>query len=241
MVGGVTAWRIQEAGFFAARFFSLARFSRVSFFSKSVFDTLSTIFSALLIRSALVLPGTCGAGSGFIYSSPVCEPLECFTARPSLGPVQQFRTRNRYTPQGGRANHAQYPVVFLACFSIYALLISPHEWGSYHPGQRTMLPYVFPVLGRGCCTQYILPTQRFGPSFPMNLHALNWEANKPCCHRDAIPTNFFRRHSRMPSNCIWGLRDWLPDSSKNLVFSTSLLVQRLSDCALNYSANCSPL
>lgn len=52
-------------GFFA-RFFSLARFSRVPFFSRSFFGTVNSILSALLIRSASVLPGTYGAGAGFI-------------------------------------------------------------------------------------------------------------------------------------------------------------------------------
>jgi hypothetical protein len=51
---------------FFVRFFSLVRFSRASFFSKSFFDTVSTMLSALLMRSASVFPGTCGAGSGFI-------------------------------------------------------------------------------------------------------------------------------------------------------------------------------
>ncbi len=47
---------------FFSRFFSLARFTRASFFSKSAFDTVSTMRSALLIRWASVLPGTFGAG-----------------------------------------------------------------------------------------------------------------------------------------------------------------------------------
>ena len=50
-----------------ARFFSLARLSRASSFSKSAFDTLRTMLSALLNRSAGVLPGMFGAG--FISSS----------------------------------------------------------------------------------------------------------------------------------------------------------------------------
>lgn len=55
------------ARFFVARFLSLARFSRASFFSKSAFDTLRTMLSALLSRSAGVSPGTSGAaGSGFM-------------------------------------------------------------------------------------------------------------------------------------------------------------------------------
>jgi hypothetical protein len=57
----------QEARFFTARFLSLARFSRASFFSKSAFDTLRTMLSALLSRSAGVSPGTFGAaGNGFM-------------------------------------------------------------------------------------------------------------------------------------------------------------------------------
>jgi hypothetical protein len=60
-------FRSQEARFFVARFFSLARLSRASFFNKSAFDTLRTILSALLSRSAGVSPGTFGAG--FISSS----------------------------------------------------------------------------------------------------------------------------------------------------------------------------
>jgi hypothetical protein len=57
----------QEARFFVARFLSLARLIRASFFSKSAFDTLRTMLSALLSRSAGVSPGTFGAaGSGFI-------------------------------------------------------------------------------------------------------------------------------------------------------------------------------
>ena len=60
----------QEARFFVARFFSLARLSRASFFSKSAFDTLRTMLSALLSRSAGVSPGTFGAaGSGFMPRS----------------------------------------------------------------------------------------------------------------------------------------------------------------------------
>jgi hypothetical protein len=45
-----------------ARFFSLARLSRASLFSKSAFDTLRTMLSALLSRPAGVSPGTLGAG-----------------------------------------------------------------------------------------------------------------------------------------------------------------------------------
>jgi hypothetical protein len=52
-----------------ARFFrSRARFHFASSLSKSAFETLSTFVRALLIRSASVLPGTWGAGSGlFIW------------------------------------------------------------------------------------------------------------------------------------------------------------------------------
>jgi len=68
-IGAVTGQRgSQEARFF--RFLSLARLSRASSFSKSAFDTLRTILSALLRRSAGVSPGTFGAaGSGFISPS----------------------------------------------------------------------------------------------------------------------------------------------------------------------------
>jgi hypothetical protein len=52
----------QKARFFAARFFSLALLSRAFSFSKSAFDTFRTLLSALLSRSAGVLPGTFGAG-----------------------------------------------------------------------------------------------------------------------------------------------------------------------------------
>ena len=59
----------QEVRFFVARFLSLARLSRASFFSKSSFETLRTMLSALPIRSDGVSPGTCGAaGNGFIFS-----------------------------------------------------------------------------------------------------------------------------------------------------------------------------
>jgi hypothetical protein len=66
----------QEARFFATRFFSLDRLSRASFFSNSALDTLRTMLSALLSRSAGVAPGTFGAaGNGFIplryYRNPV--------------------------------------------------------------------------------------------------------------------------------------------------------------------------
>jgi hypothetical protein len=47
-----------QAGFFAARYFSLARFSRTSLFSKSTFDTVRTIRRALLslpVRTALAV------------------------------------------------------------------------------------------------------------------------------------------------------------------------------------------
>lgn len=43
---------ISQTGFFAARFFSLARFRPASFFNRSFFETLS----ALLMRSASVFP-----------------------------------------------------------------------------------------------------------------------------------------------------------------------------------------
>jgi hypothetical protein len=52
--------------FFLACLFSLARLSRASSFNKSAFDTLRTMLSALLSRSAGVSPGTFGAGNGFI-------------------------------------------------------------------------------------------------------------------------------------------------------------------------------
>jgi hypothetical protein len=55
---------------FLDRFFSCVRFRRASFFSRSFFDTVSTMLSALLIRSASVLPGTSGAGAGFISIYP---------------------------------------------------------------------------------------------------------------------------------------------------------------------------
>jgi hypothetical protein len=48
------------------RFFSFARFSFASALRIASFGTVSTIRSALLIRSASVLPGTDGAGSGFM-------------------------------------------------------------------------------------------------------------------------------------------------------------------------------
>ncbi len=61
--------RSQRVRFFAARFLSLARLSRASFFSKSALDTLRTMLSALLSRSAGVSPGTSGAtGNGFMRS-----------------------------------------------------------------------------------------------------------------------------------------------------------------------------
>jgi hypothetical protein len=50
--------------FFAARFLSLARLSRASFFSKSAFDTLRTMLSALLSRSPGVSPGTFAENPG---------------------------------------------------------------------------------------------------------------------------------------------------------------------------------
>jgi hypothetical protein len=57
-----------ELRFFAARFFSLARLSRASFFSKPALDTLRTMLSALLSRSAGVFPGMFGAaGKGFMH------------------------------------------------------------------------------------------------------------------------------------------------------------------------------
>jgi hypothetical protein len=72
----------QEAQCFAARFFSLARLSRASFFSKSAFDTLRTMLSAWLSRSAGVSPGTFGAtGNGFMrhHNTPetqvFCSPM----------------------------------------------------------------------------------------------------------------------------------------------------------------------
>lgn len=45
-----------------ARFFSLVRLSRASFFTKSTFEILRTMLSALLSRSAGVSPRTFGAG-----------------------------------------------------------------------------------------------------------------------------------------------------------------------------------
>lgn len=55
-----------QDGFFFARFLSPARFSRASFFNRSALGTVSTMLSALLMRSDGVFPGTLGAGSGFM-------------------------------------------------------------------------------------------------------------------------------------------------------------------------------
>jgi hypothetical protein len=55
---------IQEA--FFARLLRLDRFCRASLRSRSFFDTVRTIDRALLMRSAGVLPGTDGDGSGFM-------------------------------------------------------------------------------------------------------------------------------------------------------------------------------
>ena len=64
------AWQVarsQEARFLLARVFSLPRLCRASSFSKSVFDTLRTLLSALLNRSAGVSPDTSGAaGKGLM-------------------------------------------------------------------------------------------------------------------------------------------------------------------------------
>jgi hypothetical protein len=51
---------------FLPRFFALERLSLASFFSKSAFEIVSTMRRALLSRSDGVLPGTFGAGNGFI-------------------------------------------------------------------------------------------------------------------------------------------------------------------------------
>ena len=113
MTGGP---RVQEARFFAARFLSLARLSRASFFSKSFFDTLRTILSALLSRSAGVSPGTRGAGDGLmaaVYHRPfgaeapldlcwranentheaVMCPSEEHCGLPGLGPFARLRAQ----------------------------------------------------------------------------------------------------------------------------------------------------
>jgi hypothetical protein len=56
-----------QEGFLLRDLFSaFGRRRRASFLSRSFFDTVSTMLSALLIRSASVLPGTFGAGCGFI-------------------------------------------------------------------------------------------------------------------------------------------------------------------------------
>ena len=53
-----------------ARLFSVRdRFHFASSFSTSSFETLNILRMALSIRSASVLPGTLGAGSGFMYSN----------------------------------------------------------------------------------------------------------------------------------------------------------------------------
>jgi hypothetical protein len=58
-----------QASFLARFFRSRARFHFASSFSKSTFDTVRTLRKALSIRSASVLPGTFGAGAGFICSA----------------------------------------------------------------------------------------------------------------------------------------------------------------------------
>ena len=55
--------------FFARFLRSRARFSRSSSFRYASFGTLINFLTALSIRSASVLPGTGGAGSGFILNS----------------------------------------------------------------------------------------------------------------------------------------------------------------------------
>src|SRR6266404_5937601 len=57
---------VRSQDIFFERFLSRARFVRASFLSRSSFDTVRTMRSALLMRPASVLPGTFGAGSGFI-------------------------------------------------------------------------------------------------------------------------------------------------------------------------------
>jgi hypothetical protein len=53
---------------FFDRFFRLVRFSRDSRSSNSTLETERTVRRALLMRSPSVLPGTVGAGCGFIAS-----------------------------------------------------------------------------------------------------------------------------------------------------------------------------
>jgi hypothetical protein len=53
--------------FFARFFFACDRFQFSSRFRNSSFETLNIVRTALSIRSASVLPGTPGAGAGFMY------------------------------------------------------------------------------------------------------------------------------------------------------------------------------
>jgi hypothetical protein len=63
-----------QMGFFARFFRSRSFFSLASSFRYASLETLKTFLTALLIRSASVLPGTFGAGAGFIYRLMI--PLE---------------------------------------------------------------------------------------------------------------------------------------------------------------------
>jgi len=74
---------------FFARFFALARLSRDSFFRSSSFETVRTMRSALLMRSASVLPGTGG--------------VRTFSRGCRLPWMANTRRNSRYTFTDGRA------------------------------------------------------------------------------------------------------------------------------------------
>lgn len=57
-----------QSGFLARFFRARACFHFASALSRSAFETVRTLRRALSILSASVLPGTCGAGSGFMGS-----------------------------------------------------------------------------------------------------------------------------------------------------------------------------